>query len=809
MELREPRDSPAGRERRLDEILAAYFQAKAAGQAPDRDRLIAQHPDFAADLAEFFADQNRFQALANPLRMVACAAQGKSLTTCEDSDRTTADSSRLLDPVEATLPQGQTLPDPGVTTDSAATVQPTQVEDQDLVRGTRIRYIGDYEVKRVLGRGGMGVVYWAKQMSLNRPVALKMIRAGLWADASEVRRFKNEAEAIANLDHPGIVTIHEVGEFQGQQYFSMKLVEGPSLDKVLDNFRASPQKAARLVADIARAVHHAHQRGILHRDLKPSNILLDPHGQPHITDFGLAKRLEGNSSLSISGSILGTPSYMSPEQASGQHGMVTTATDVYGLGAILYAVLTTKPPFQADSVLDTLQQVRERPPEPPRKVDRHVDRDLETICLKCLDKDPKRRYGSADAVADDLDRFLRGEPILARRASVSERVVKWARRKPAIAALAALLLLVATSGFAGVVWQWGEARTQRDQAVTARNDAEVKRREAQRRSTRLALDRGLGLCEQGHADYGLLWLARGLQLAKNDADDLQRLLRLSLAGWRHQVHPLRAILEHQAQVLAVAFRPDGRAMLTGGYDYAARLWDADGKPQGDPWQHQSAVGSILFSPDGKTVLTLSYACVAQLWDFASGKLLGEPFHERVHAAAWSPDGKTVLTGSWDETARLWDVVSRKPIGEPMKHKGLVNAVAFSPDGKTVLTGGYDHTARLWDAATGRAIGKTMQHQDQVIAVAFSPDGKTALTASFDHTARLWDAASGEPRMEPLRHPYMVYAAAFSPDGKIVLTGGGERVGRLWEAATGAPLGPPLLHRGGVSVVGSAPTAARL
>ena len=211
----------------------------------------------------------------------------------------------------------------------------------------------------------MGVVYLAKQLSLNRPVALKMIRAGLWAEAAEVRRFMNEAEAIANLDHPGIVAIHEVGQFQGRHYFSMQLVEGPSLDKVLDSFRASPRKAARLVAEIAQAVHHAHQRGILHRDLKPSNILLDAQGKPHVTDFGLAKRLDGNSSLSISGSILGTPSYMSPEQASGQRAMITTATDVYGLGSILYAVLTGRPPFQADSVMDTLQQVRERPPERP------------------------------------------------------------------------------------------------------------------------------------------------------------------------------------------------------------------------------------------------------------------------------------------------------------------------------------------------------------------------------------------------------------------------------------------------------------
>jgi WD40 repeat protein len=808
-----PPSDQTDRERRLDEILAAYFEAKASGQDVNGDRLIAQHPDLAAELARFFADQQCFQALVDPFRASTVPGAGQIPPTRPFCDPTQLIANDHLSTGETTSAPEQDPTIPSETTDASATIELTLDETGEHSAGVRVRYIGDYEIHDVLGRGGMGIVYKAKQLSLNRPVALKMLRAGLWADASEVRRFRNEAEAIANLDHTGIVTIHEVGEFQGQQYFSMKFVEGPSLEKVLDRFRSTPHEAARLVADIARAVHHAHQRGILHRDLKPSNILLDPHGHPHVTDFGLAKKLVGNSSLSISGSIMGTPSYMSPEQASGQRGMITTATDVYGLGAILYAVLTGRPPFQADSVLDTLQQVRERPPEPPRKVERHVHRDLETICLKCLDKDPKRRYGSADAVADDLDRYLRGEPILARRANVPERLAKWARRKPAIAALVALLLLVATTGLAGVVWQWGEARSQRDQAVAARNLAVDQRREAQRRSTRLALDRGLGLCEQGHADYGLLWLARGLQLAKTDADDLQRLLRLSLDGWRHQVHPLRGILEHQAQVLTVAFRPDGRAMLTGGWDYAARLWDADGKPLGDPWQHQAAVGSVMFGPDGKTALTLSHAGVAQLWDVTTGKALGEPLAHKpfVRLAVWSPDGRTVLTGGSDGSVWLWDAATRAPIlralqahGKPSTHDGDLRAAAFSPDGKSFLTSSYDHTARLWETASGRAIGKPMQHQDQVIAVAFSPDGKTVLTASFDHTARLWDAASGEPRMEPLRHPYMVYAAAFSPDGKIILTGGGERVGRLWDTATGAPLGPPLPHRGGVSVVSFSP-----
>ena len=267
-----------------------------------------------------------------------------------------------------------------------------------LQAGTLIGYFGDYELERVLGEGGMGIVYKARQLSLNRPVALKMIKAARFASADEVRRFQNESEAVARLDHPNIVPIFEVGQFEDQHYFSMKLIAGESLDKRPKDYLANPRQAAELVAMTAGAIHHAHQRGILHRDLKPANILIDAEGRPHVTDFGLAKRVEGDSELTRSGAILGTPAYMAPEQASGKRGAVTTATDVYGLGAILYVLLTGRAPFGGDSVIDTLEQVRERLPEPPTKRNPRVPRDLEVICLKCLEKDPRRRYASADAL---------------------------------------------------------------------------------------------------------------------------------------------------------------------------------------------------------------------------------------------------------------------------------------------------------------------------------------------------------------------------------------------------------------------------
>jgi serine/threonine-protein kinase len=343
----------------------------------------------------------------------------------------------------------------GFTTNAAAeqatvtmTTRPTRAgaESGALEPGAHVRYFGDYEIERELGRGGMGVVYKARQISLNRPVALKMIRAELLADPEELRRFQNEAEAVALLDHPHVVPVYEVGEHEGQKYFTMKLVPGGSLSAILERYSDDPRAAARLVAEAADAVHHAHQRGILHRDLKPGNILVDDQGHAQVTDFGLAKRLEGDSELSHTGQILGTPAYMAPEQASGRRGAVTTVTDVYGLGTILYALVTGKAPFVGDSVADTLEQVRNQPPEPPTKLNAKVTRDLETICLKCLEKDPRRRYASAQALADDLRNWIDSRPIVARRVGTMERARLWCRRRPAIAGLAAGLLLAIVGG---------------------------------------------------------------------------------------------------------------------------------------------------------------------------------------------------------------------------------------------------------------------------------------------------------------------------------------------------------------------------
>jgi serine/threonine protein kinase len=292
---------------------------------------------------------------------------------------------------------------------------------------------GDYELLGEIARGGMGVVFRARQVGLNRQVALKMLRSGPLASDSERRRFRAEAEAAARLRHPNVVPIYEVGEHRGRPYFSMKLIEGGSLADRLERFADDPGAAARLVAQVARAVHDAHGCGLVHRDLKPSNILLDPDGTPHVSDFGLAKTVGGDGGLTLSGAVVGTPGYMAPEQAAGKGSDVTACADVYGLGAVLYALLTGRAPFAASSVPETVMQVLEREPVRPREIRPAVPRDLERICLKCLEKRPEDRYASAEAVADDLERFLRGEDVEAGRAGRLDRLRRWARREPGLA----------------------------------------------------------------------------------------------------------------------------------------------------------------------------------------------------------------------------------------------------------------------------------------------------------------------------------------------------------------------------------------
>src|SRR5205814_1495838 len=333
---------------------------------------------------------------------------------------------------------------------------PTVAPKQQRTTSQRLMEIlgelGDYELVEEVGRGGQGVVFRARQKSLNRTVALKVISLGQWASTAHLKRFRREAEAAASLDHPSIVPIYEVGEREGACYFSMKFVEGGQIDKVVKHKPMTIRQAAELIAKVARTVHYAHEHGILHRDIKPGNILLDTKGEPQLTDFGLARLVEAESTVTRTMEVMGTPSYMAPEQAAGEYTKLSNATDVYGLGAVLYQLLTGHPPFAGSTTYEIIKLLLDSEPRPPRLLNPKIDRELSTICLKCLEKDPRRRYSSALALAEDLEHWLKHEPIRAHRTGIFSRGRKWVRRKPAIAAVITLSLALAVA-IAWNVWK--------------------------------------------------------------------------------------------------------------------------------------------------------------------------------------------------------------------------------------------------------------------------------------------------------------------------------------------------------------------
>ena len=417
-----------------------------------------------------------------------------------------------------------------------------------------------YEILAELGRGGMGIVYKARELRLNRLFALKMLLSGASASPRELDRFRREAEAIAQLQHPHIVQIHEIGEHEGTPYLALEFVEGESLARNLAGTPQLARRAAELVGMLARAIHAAHTVGIIHRDLKPANVLLTGSGEPKITDFGVAKRLDGEVAFpTVTEQFLGTPSYMAPEQAVRRrsllpkhtdHTVASGAFDIYSLGAILYEMLTGRPPFRAETPLETVLQVLHEEPVPPSRLRPKVPADLETICLKCLEKNPQRRYGTVLELADDLDRFLRLEPVRARPVSSSERLWRWCRRKRALAvAIGLASVAIATTiglSISLAVHQYRAASRLSD----VLKEVQARQRQVDQQTSHLAFQHGQALCEQGDVSQGMLWLARGLKSAAVAHDsDLEHAFRLNLTAWWPRLHPLRVRCEHPRQFM--------------------------------------------------------------------------------------------------------------------------------------------------------------------------------------------------------------------------------------------------------------------
>ncbi len=698
----------------------------------------------------------------------------------------------------------------------------------------KIRRLGDYELLGQIAEGGMGIVYFARQISLNRTVALKMIRSGQLATAAESHRFRTEAEAAATLDHPNIVPIYEIGEHDGQQYFSMKLVEGGTLADLnaAQRTRDAPwqRRAADLMARVARGVHHAHQRGVLHRDLKPTNVLLDEEGEPHLTDFGLAKVLEGRPDFTQSLAVLGTPGYMAPEQAAGRVKELTTAADTYSLGAILYELLAGRQLCSGASTLEILKQVQENEPAAPRKLNPAVAPDLETICLKCLQKAPEHRYASAQAFAEDLERFLRGEPIQARPIGSGERFVRWCRRKPALAGSLGALAFALVSGLAGVTWQWRNA--QHHAESEARH-----RRLAEDAVMRLTYEKAETLFEQDRAAQALAHLARLLrQHPTNPAVAARIQSALTLCGFSLPV----ARLQHAARIMTVCFSPDGKRLLTASLDGTARMWDArTGKALFD-LQHAKSIRLGAFSPDGRLVLTASYDRTASLWDAATGHRVGQPMVHQgtVMAAEFSTNGERVVTGSQDCTARVWDAATGQPRSGPFVHTNGLEWVAFSPDANQVVTVTTNGIVQIWNVDSGEPDGerlttiagskahhavfspdgsqvlvshmsffdaRTHEPKQRVVesgserynlSAEFSPDTARLVSGSQDFTARVWDWRTGRLDRESMRHDNYVIRAGFSADGQTIFTASTDNTARLW-SRDGQPRGEPLRHTGEV------------
>ena len=806
----------AAREQRLDDAIAHYLEAVHRGQPPDRTDFLGRHPDLASELLSFFADEDHVKGLAGSL-------------SPQDVHRGNESSNASIDRARPNL---------------------------EIKVGTDF---GEFELIEEIATGGMGIVFKARHKKLGRIVALKTIRPGaLPPGADAIQRFRIEAEAVARLDHPHIVPIYEMGEHAGFPYISLKLIGGGDLERHVSRIRKDPRATARLMSEVARAVHYAHLRGILHRDLKPSNILLDLKDEPHVTDFGLARRVEDDSGLTQTGVILGTPSYMAPEQVAGHRGQVTTAADVYGLGAVLYKLLTGRPPFQAASVYDTLRQVREQEPVPPATRDSHVDADLAAVCLKCLEKSPGRRYASAEAMADDLDRWLAGEPIVARPIGKVRRAWRWCARNRIVAGLSAsvgaLLVAVAVIATVSAIRQHTLAKAaQSSEAVAkaaAKSDhearllADARAQEVRWRLVRMNVENGNRIIDQGDITGSLPWFAEALRLDR-DNPTAAMTHRLRLGTVLNQSPVLERIFAHSGTVIWASFDHTGRRLATASADHTARVWDVatgaavtpplahdgpvnwvefqtdgtrivtasgdgtvriwnadDGRPAGGRWlTHASPVCVARFSPDGRRVVSAGFDGTVWLWDADQGTPLGavQRLGTELFCLAFGPDGRKVAMGASDSNGSLWRVTDGGlRLIAKLRHKGTVRDVAFSPDGTRLLTASHDGTARIWDAQTGAPVSADLKHTHWIFHAEFSADGGRIVTASHDRTARVWNARTGRPitpALGPMGHSVAVRDACFSPDGGRIATAGLDGMARVWDASSGEALSP-LLHHGG-------------
>lgn len=679
---------------------------------------------------------------------------------------------------------------------------------EDLLHPAQVRNFGDYELLEELARGGMGVVYRARQLSLGREVAVKMILAGELANAESVQRFRNEAAAAAQLDHPHIVPVYEIGEHETQHFFSMRLVLGRR--NIAGWTKENEPRAtgiAAMMAKVARAVAFAHERGVLHRDLKPPNILVDEKGEPQVTDFGLAKLVNHDSGLTASVAMLGSPSYMAPEQADGRHRDVTTATDVYGLGAVLYELLAGRPPFIGASPLATLKLVVEQMPERLRG----VSRDLETLCLKCLAKEPSQRYVSALAVAEDLERFASGQSILARPLTGAESLWRWARRKPAMASLLAAIVLVFLAGFAGVTWQWWRAEKSLNHL------------------------RWFEIVRQAEGEEAPVAVARLARKLRADPDNWQAaMLAMSVADQRPFPVPAGAPVHPEVKLTTEPeLSAEGSWFTAGAEDGTLRVWDtATGKerapvklgspavalaagqgayplasatqegrvllcgpdkvPRPLPRSGSEPVVALAFSGDGSHLLARGKVLV-ELWACARTEESPRVFSLEggIAGASLSGDGGRLL--AWNaRRAAVFDSQSGSLVREVTPRSTFLqghlagNGSRFSLiDGRFVI--------RSWDVASGEPLADLDSGVTLWGRLFLNADGSRLVALSSGNELLLFDPVSGLKTAPPMLHFYRPMDLAISGDGRRFASSGQDGRSIVWDFATGLPVVEAVWH----------------
>jgi WD40 repeat protein/tRNA A-37 threonylcarbamoyl transferase component Bud32 len=673
--------------------------------------------------------------------------------------------------------------------------------------------IPGYEVQAILGRGGMGIVYKARHLRLNRTIALKMLLSGAYASQLERARFLREAQAVASLRHPAIVQVHDVGEVEGRPFLTMELVEGKIL---ADDLAGIPQPAARAAAmmvKLADAVESAHRSGIIHRDLKPANILLSADGGPKISDFGLARQFEGEDALTLTGARVGTPSYMSPEQVFGRAGTVGPATDVYALGAILYEMLTGRPPFRGESSAETERQLIAQDPVPPSRLNARVPRDLETICLKCLEKEPSKRYPSAAALADDLGRFQRNEPIHARPLSWAGQTLRWVRRHQSLAAalsaVAFLLVLlaagslVATAHFRRLQHEQGKLALEKGKLA---DEKEIERGKAVRSELLEAGLRQQAVAQGDEIRRNLYFeqMNLGGQAALSPGGIGRVLERLvpwesvqpDLRDWEWYYlnglchRDLLTLRSHTEGVMSVAWGPDGRKLASAGTDGIVVVWDAaDGREIFHLSGHSAAVCCVAWSPDGRRLASAGWDRSVRTWDaVAGGPLLTlSAAAANVNSVAWSPDGTRLAYGDDQGTIQICNAETGATVHVLRGHKDAVLGIAWGPDGSKLASAGIDGTVRLWDPAAGKAGTILHGHSNWVRSVAWNRDGSRLASASHDQTVKIWDTKAGTEVLTFTGHAQEVTAVAWSPDGSRLVSGSDDQTLIVWRADTGAAL----------------------